>query len=81
MESTPRFPQSLEIATRFPHSQQADDEADGKVENQKQVSHFPTARFSSSLNKETPARLSASFLPLQQIQKSGKIVVPEWKNT
>jgi hypothetical protein len=43
MESTTRFPQSLEIAARFPHSQQADDEADGKVENPKQVSHFPTA--------------------------------------
>jgi hypothetical protein len=25
MESTPRFPQSLEIASRFPHSTQADD--------------------------------------------------------
>jgi hypothetical protein len=54
MESTPRFPQSLEIATRFPHSQQADDEADGKVENQKQVSHFPTARFSPLKEKTNP---------------------------
>jgi hypothetical protein len=52
MESTPRFPQSLEIAARFPHSQQADDEADGKVENQKQVSHFPTARFAPSLKQK-----------------------------
>jgi hypothetical protein len=43
MESTTRFPQPLEIAARFPLSQQADDEADGKVENQNQVSHFPTA--------------------------------------
>lgn len=38
----PLFPQPLEIAMRFLHSQQADDEADGKVENQNQVSHFPT---------------------------------------
>jgi hypothetical protein len=52
MESTPRFPQSLEIATRFPHSQQADDEADEKVENQRQASHFPTARFSPSLKRK-----------------------------
>jgi hypothetical protein len=51
MESTPRFPQSLEIATRFPHSRQADD-ADGKLENQKQVSHFPTARFSPPLKQK-----------------------------
>jgi hypothetical protein len=36
----------MESTPRFPHSQQADDEADGKVENQNQVSHFPTARFS-----------------------------------
>src|SRR5208337_3991662 len=28
---------------RFPHSHSAGDEGDGKVENQKQVSHFPTA--------------------------------------
>ena len=46
MESKPRFPQSLEIAARFPHSQQADGEADGKAENQNQVSYFPTALFS-----------------------------------
>src|SRR5438128_1107448 len=28
---------------RFPHFHSSGDEADGKVENQKQVSHFPTA--------------------------------------
>jgi hypothetical protein len=61
MESTPRFPQPLEIAMRFPHSQQAGDEADGKVENQKQVSHFPTARFSPSLEQKSRTRLSASL--------------------
>jgi len=68
MESTPRFPQSLEIAARFPHSQQADNEADGKVENQKQVSHFSTARFSSKTQKDAP-------------NQTGKIIVPERKNT
>jgi hypothetical protein len=58
MESTHRFPQSLEIASRFPHSTQAGDEADGKMENQRQVYHFPTARFSPSLKtQETRARL------------------------
>jgi hypothetical protein len=63
MESKPRFPQSLEIAARFPHSHQAGGEADGKVENQKQVSHFPTARLSPLKNEL--ARLSASPFRLQ----------------
>ena len=35
-------------AARFPHSHSSGDEADGKVENQKQVSHFPTAPISLS---------------------------------
>jgi hypothetical protein len=81
MESIPRFPQSLEIAARFPHSQQADNEADGKVENQKQVSHFPTARFSPSLKQKTRARLQPRSSNFKTSDKSGKIVVPEWKNT
>jgi hypothetical protein len=34
---------SRQRRARFPHSHSADDEGDGKVENQKQVSHFPTA--------------------------------------
>lgn len=45
-----RFPwlstSPLEISpkpARFPHSHGAGDEADGKAENQKQVSRFPTA--------------------------------------
>jgi hypothetical protein len=66
MESTPRFPQSLEIAARFPHSQQADDEADGKVENQKHVSHFPTARFSPSLKTENPCSAFSLALAASQ---------------
>jgi hypothetical protein len=44
MESKLRFPQSLEIAFAIATFPQVDDQADGKVENQKQVSHFPTAR-------------------------------------
>jgi hypothetical protein len=62
MESTPRFPQSLEIAGRFPHSPQAGDEADGKVENQNQVSHFPTARFPPYPEKTEKAALGFSAL-------------------
>jgi hypothetical protein len=77
MESTPRFPQSLEIAARFPHSQQADDQADAKVENQKQVSHFPTARFSPYKDKN-PTRLTSLLNPPAS---TGKIVVPKRKNT
>jgi len=42
--------------------------ADGKVENQKQVSHFSTARFSSKTQKDAP-------------NQTGKIIVPERKNT
>ena len=35
--------ESLQEQARFPHFHSSGDEADGKVENQKQVSHFPTA--------------------------------------
>jgi len=45
----PTLPTSpLEIspkAARFPHFHSSGGEADGKVENQEQVSHFPTASF------------------------------------
>ncbi len=46
---------------RFPHFHSSGDEADGKVENQKQVSHFPTA-ISLSQNKKpgTAGRASPS---------------------
>jgi hypothetical protein len=48
----PRAPwESRQIQARFPHFHSADDGADGKVENQKQVFHFPTALF--SLSKKT----------------------------
>ena len=39
----PPFPPFLEIAMRFPQCRRSGDETDGKVENQNQVSHFPTA--------------------------------------
>ena len=61
----PTLPTSpLEIspkAARFPHSHSSGGEADGKVENQKQVSHFPTAPTSFSLkNPKRGARASPS---------------------
>ena len=34
---------SRQEQARFPHFHSSGDESDGKVENQKQVSHFPTA--------------------------------------
>jgi len=34
---------SRQEQARFPHFHSSGDEADGKVENQEQVSHFPTA--------------------------------------
>jgi hypothetical protein len=36
-------------AARFPHSHSSDDEGGGKVENQNQVFHFPTAPYGSSI--------------------------------
>ena len=57
MESTTRFPQSLEIAARFPHSQQADDEADANVENQKQVYHRSTAEILAYQHSFNPLTL------------------------
>ena len=48
----PLFPpapwKSRQKAARFPHSHGSGHEGDGKVENQKQVSHFPTAVYGSS---------------------------------
>ena len=47
-----RFPKPLEIAkARFPHSLNPGDDRRGKVEIQKQDSHFPTAASISSKNK------------------------------
>ena len=45
----------LEISprARFPHSHSSGDEADGKVENQQQVSHFPIAQSLSLKAKKT----------------------------
>ena len=52
---------SRQEQARFPHFHSSGDEADGKVENQKQVSHFPTA-ISLSQNKKTGDR-RAGFAP------------------
>jgi hypothetical protein len=79
MESKTRFPQSLEIAARFPHSQQADDEADGKVENQKQVSHFPTTT-TLSLNKTASTRSRSVPSGNNRREATGKIIVANGKN-
>ena len=58
----PRAPwKSRQQQARFPHSHSADDEGDGKVENQKQVSHFPTAP-NSSLSKQRTNN-SGGFAP------------------
>jgi hypothetical protein len=53
--------ESRQGQARFPHFHSSGDEADGKVENQKQVSHFPTA-ISLSQNKKpgTAGRASPS---------------------
>lgn len=62
MESTPRFPQSLEIASRFPHSTQADGEGgweSGKPKAGFPLSHRPTL-FLLSQNT-THGRLSPPF--------------------
>ena len=48
----PRAPwKSRQKQARFPHFHSSGGEADGKVENQKQVSHFPTAPFFLSKKK------------------------------
>jgi hypothetical protein len=54
----PSLPPVLEIALRFPHSHRSDDEADGKVDNQDQVFHFPTAThiFSYAATKQKRRR-------------------------
>ena len=75
-----RFPQPLEIASRFPHSTQATTTADGKVENQKQVSHFPPHDTLPSENDNRSTFRLAN--PLQHpTRQPGKIIVPKRKNT
>src|SRR5438552_17586922 len=52
---------SRQEQARFPHFHSSGDEADGKVENQKQVSHFPTAISLSEKRKpRTDGRASPS---------------------
>jgi hypothetical protein len=51
---------SRQKQARFPHFHSSGDEADGKVENQKQVFHFPTAFFFSlKEEKQEPGGLRA----------------------
>ena len=52
---------SRQEQARFPDFHSSDDEADGKVENQKQVSHFPTAiSLAQTKNRGTAGRASPS---------------------
>src|ERR1700759_4304309 len=77
MESKHRFPNPWKSLgdSHIPH--RPDDEADGKVENQKQVYHFPTARFLPlSLKQNIRARLSASRLPLRHVGPAGNNSCP-----
>jgi hypothetical protein len=84
MESTPRFPQSLEIASRFPHSTQAED--DGGWKSGKPKAGFPLSHRTilSLFLKTTKTRSALSLVqgPYKHpTTQAGKIVVPEWKNT
>src|SRR6476646_4373128 len=47
-------------------------EADGKVENQKQVSHFPTASISLSLKNKTARRVGFALRPRRRFSP------PQW---
>jgi hypothetical protein len=59
---------------RFPHSHSAGDEGDGKVENQKQVSHFPTApRIIWRKQKSQGGRASPSARRRQQKTTKGDL--------
>src|SRR5204862_5929141 len=85
LESTARFPQSLEIASRFPHSTQADDYSGWK--SGKPKAGFPlfhrTVLSPSLKNKKTRSAFSLALAAyrLPTSNQAGKIVVPEWKNT
>ena len=56
---------SRQEQARFPHFHSSGGEADGKVENQEQVSHFPTAPFflSQKERKEGKPQTRAGFAP------------------
>jgi hypothetical protein len=68
---------SRQEQARFPHFHSSGDEADGKVENQKQVSHFPTAIFLSQNKKPgtagraSPPARGGRFAP----PKSQRVIV------
>ena len=62
----PRAPwESRQRRARFPHSHSSDDEGDGKVENPKQVFHFPTASvaFTKAPTQAAGARAAALRAP------------------
>jgi hypothetical protein len=75
MESTHRFPQSLEIAARFPHSPQAGDEADGKVENQKQGFPLSHRTILSPQRTQKTNRLTSLLSGNKSREATGKIIV------
>jgi hypothetical protein len=73
-------------AARFPHFHSSGDEADGKVENQEQVFHFPTAPgFYLSKRKKKKNKTRAGFAPRPRRRsapapkRSGVIVVDQEK--
>ena len=71
----PRAPwKSRRKTARFPHSHSSGDEADGKVENQKQVSHFPTAT-TSLISKKTNSRRASPTARRSAPPKHQRVIV------
>ena len=68
----PRFPQPLEIAVAIPTFPQPRRLPRGKVEIQKQDSHFPIAAFHSIKNSKRRTPLNAGF-PVVQAHRSIRI--------
>jgi hypothetical protein len=68
---------SRQEQARFPHFHSSGDEADGKVENQKQVSHFPTAisimpkQKTGTVGRASPSARGGRFAP----PKSQRVIV------
>jgi hypothetical protein len=64
---------NLAKTARFPHSHSAGDEGGGKVENQKQVSHFSTAPTPSTKTNKRTRGLNAPARVI--VVESGRIIV------
>ncbi len=82
-ESTSRFPQSLEIASGFPHSTQ-DDGYSGWESGKPKIGFPLSHRTILSLYKRKDTLGFSLALNLYRSaisNQSGKIVVREWKNT